>query len=163
MFRRFANWIKWEKEDLIEVALLIPTFSLCSMINQHLVSLVETEGPSMKPTLNDSNLVLIDKFFYKHFREIKKGDIIVSTSPIDPEMQICKRVLYTPGETKEIKNDFWTEHLKIPQNHVWIEGDNKNNSFDSRNHGPLPIELIQGRVLLSLYPFKFLHNGNADE
>jgi len=111
----------------------------------------------MQPTFNDSSVALIDRFLYKNFGEIKRGDIIVATYPIDPKTQICKRVLHLPGDVKEVDNGFFTEHFKIPPNHVWIEGDNKKNSFDSRNHGPLPIELIQGKVVYSLYPFKNLY------
>ncbi len=154
MFGKLFGSLRANKGEIYESLLLIPVFSLYATINKHLVSFVETEGPSMQPTFNDSSVTVIDKFFYKYFREVKKGDIIVATSPIDPNTQICKRVIHLPGEVKEIDNGFYTEHFKIPENHVWIEGDNKSNSFDSRNHGPLPIELIQGRVVYCLHPFK---------
>ena len=36
--------------------------------------------------------------------------------------------------------------FKVPLNHVWLEGDNKNHSYDSRNHGPVPINLIKGKI-----------------
>jgi len=110
----------------------------------------------MKPTFNDSSIALVDRFYYK-IVGLKKGDIIVATSPIDPKTQICKRILYLPGEVKQIENEFFTEHMRIPENHVWIEGDNKSNSFDSRNHGPLPMELIQGKIVYSLFPWKSLY------
>ena len=110
----------------------------------------------MRPTFNDSNIALVDRFYYKMVG-LKKGDIIVATSPIDPKTQICKRILHLPGETKVIETDVYTEHMKIPENHVWIEGDNKSISFDSRNHGPLPIELIQGKIVYSLFPLKSLY------
>lgn len=55
-------------------------------------------------------------------------------------MDICKRVIYLPGDYVEGFN------IKIPNNHVWVEGDNKNESFDSRHYGPIPIQLLSGRV-----------------
>ena len=62
-------------------------------------------------------------------------------------MDICKRILYLPGE-------FVPEYqMKVPLNHVWIEGDNKKDSFDSRKHGPIPISLVKGRVLFNLLKF----------
>ena len=157
MFRKILDSLKTRKEDIHECLLLVSTFSLYATLNKYVISFVETEGPSMQPTFNDSSVALIDRFFFKHFSELKRGDIIVATSPIDSKTQICKRVLHLPGDVKEIDNGFFTEHFKIPANHVWIEGDNKKNSFDSRNHGPLPIELIQGKVVYSLYPFKNLY------
>ena len=48
--------------------------------------------------------------------------------------------------------------FKVPLNHVWIEGDNKEISYDSRKHGPIPISLIKGKVILGLYPFCSIQN-----
>ena len=156
MFQRVFAYFQKNRNDIYESLLLVPTFSLYAILNQYVVSCVETEGPSMKPTFNDSNIALVDRFYYKMVG-LKKGDIIVATSPIDPKTQICKRILHLPGETKVIETEVYSEHMKIPENHVWIEGDNKSNSFDSRNHGPLPIELIQGKIVYSLFPWKSLY------
>lgn len=48
--------------------------------------------------------------------------------------------------------------VRIPLGHVWLAGDNPSNSTDSRSYGPVPIGLIQGRVILkfdSQFPFIF--------
>lgn len=42
--------------------------------------------------------------------------------------------------------------MQIPPGHVWIEGDNPKNSRDSRYYGPVPIALVQGRVLAKIWP-----------
>jgi signal peptidase I, bacterial type len=156
MFSRFLKYFKTSKEDIYEMLLLIPIFSLYATINKYVISCVETEGPSMQPTLTESNIAIVDRFIYK-IKGIQRGDIVVATSPIDPNTQICKRVLHLPGDVKETNNGFMTEYFTIPPNHVWIEGDNKMNSFDSRNHGPIPIDLIQGKVIGCLYPLKLVH------
>ena len=80
--------------------------------------------------INRNNLLIvfiIQSFFYKKKSGIKKGDIIISKSPVKPEIDICKRVQHIEGEI--------VYGIKIPRNHIWIEGDNKDNSFDSRHHG----------------------------
>ena len=48
------------------------------------------------------------------------------------------------------------DYMKVPEGHIWLEGDNKEGSFDSRHHGPVSTQLIKGRVIYVLYPFKFI-------
>ena len=40
----------------------------------------------------------------------------------------------------------------VPNGYVWIEGDNKSSSVDSRDYGPIPMGLLQGKVVLCVYP-----------
>ena len=118
-----------------------------------------TDGPSMLPNIPQKSVILVDRYFYK-FYGLKEGDIIVATSPVKKDLEICKRVVQL--ENREfnaelpigIANFKHKEKIKIPNNHIWVEGDNKNESFDCRHHGPLPSSLIRGKVLLSVYPFK---------
>ena len=126
--------------------MIFPGFALQYLITNKVISCNISEGSSMEPTLFTSNAILVEKFFYKRIRKIKRGDIIIAKSPIDSSIDICKRIIH-------LENDY-VDNIKIPKNHVWIEGDNKNNSLDSRIHGPIPVSLIYGRVLFSLYPFK---------
>ncbi len=75
---------------------------------------------------------------------LKRNQIIIAKSPVKPELDICKRIIHLQGEQ--------VHGIKIPPNHVWIEGDNKDNSFDSRDHGKInlyqKIEIIQTQRLL---------------
>jgi len=112
----------------------------------------------MEPTIYETNLLLVDRFFYKYFRGIKKGDVILAQSPVEKNVSICKRVISLENENVEVKtrSNVLSQEFRIPQNHVWVEGDNKDKSFDSRHHGPIPKDLITGRSLLLLHPFKFI-------
>ena len=154
LFQRVKYHLNSKKNDIIEVILLIPTFTLFNLITQNIISCVNTEGPSMFPTIQDGNILLVDHLFFKYFG-VKQGDIIVAQSPLQKNIQICKRLIHLPGEKYSwTDNDQYKQNITIPKNHYWIEGDNKEQSFDSRQHGPIPKQLIKGKVLLSLYPLK---------
>ena len=73
------------------------------------------------------------------------GDVIVLNHPQRPGT-VCKRVLGLPGDYNV--DERWT----IPDGHVWVEGDNPANSADSRSYGPVPMNLILGRVLCRVWP-----------
>lgn len=53
-----------------------------------------------------------------------------------------------PGEINPVEKE-----KRIPQGHVWLEGDNKARSLDSKTYGPVPIGLTEGRVVVRLHPF----------
>lgn len=44
------------------------------------------------------------------------------------------------------------EYIKVPQGHLWIVGDNLAHSTDSRHYGPVPMGLVKGKVLATVYP-----------
>lgn len=68
-------------------------FSAVFLLRKELADLTRIEGPSMKPTINntvDASVVLINKLLVQHF--LKVGDVVVLSSPTDPNKLICKRV-----------------------------------------------------------------------
>jgi signal peptidase I len=69
-------------------------------------------------------------------------------SPVNPKVELCKRIIALPGEITEVDG----EQFYVPEGHVWVEGDNKRQSMDSRNFGPVPVSLLQGRVAARLWP-----------
>lgn len=128
-------------------------------INEFIFDFYILEGESMLPTFEPfGNIVLLNKlttnkYYMKLFglkkKEYRKGEIVCVVNPTNHEMKICKRVIHLEGEEVELKNG---NTITIPKNHVWVEGDNKANSMDSRKLGPIPKQMIIGRVPLQIWP-----------
>ena len=135
-------------------------------------------GTSMADNLHDGQYLIIDKISYSTlFRETlgwtgpRHGDVIVFVPPNRPSEDYVKRIVGLPGETIEIRNgqvlingqpldesfqprpgSYSMPPRVVPEGHVFVLGDNRNNSNDSHNWGPLPIENIVGRAWLSYWP-----------
>lgn len=126
----------------------------------------------MEPTLHDRQRLLVDKVTYR-FREPKRGEIVVFAYPKDPRRKFIKRVVGLPGDVVEIRNRqlyvngqaVVEEYIRgpmyqpfgpytVPEGTVWVLGDNRNNSEDSRfaDVGAVPFERIVGRALFSYWP-----------
>ncbi|XP_076879275.1 mitochondrial inner membrane protease subunit 1 isoform X1 [Brachyhypopomus gauderio] len=114
---------------------------------------VTCSGPSMEPTITNRDVVFSERIS-QHLYRIEKGDIVIAKSPFDPKMNICKRVIGLEGDKVCISgpSDSFRTHTYVPRGHVWLEGDNLQNSTDSRSYGPIPYALIRGRVCLKLWP-----------
>lgn len=126
----------------------------------------------MEPTLHSKNILLTERISTR-FHNPRRGDIIIAVSPTDPKQFICKRIVGIPGDrivlknnTKPIEtdidalvtsktqkiNNFQDEY--VPRGYIWIEGDNSENSSDSRYYGPVPLGLVKSRVVCRLWPIK---------
>ena len=147
----------------VVMALLIRTF---------IVELYIVDGPSMRPTLQHEERLVVSKFIYK-IRNPEKGEILIFRYPRDPSRDFIKRVIAVGGDTIEIKeghvyvNDQMlkedyilektrTEYPKVtvPEGTVFVMGDNRNNSDDSRfaDVGFVPLDLIKGKAMLVFWP-----------
>jgi signal peptidase I len=95
---------------------------------------IVVRGRSMFPTLHDGDLVLIDK----KPKAYNIGDICVLVPPDDNDKIVIKRITKVMGV--DIYNGKSTTNF-------WFLGDNRNNSYDSRDYGWVNIENIEGRVI----------------
>lgn len=150
---------------------VIPAVIIALFINLFLAQATQVLGQSMEPTLHSSQRVVIEKITYR-FHGPRRGDVVVIDSSNQSEMLI-KRVVGLPGETVEVRGgrvyihgepleEEWTVRQgggnygpkTIPPLHVFVLGDNRGASNDSRNFGPVPIEDIVGHAWVSYWPLE---------
>lgn len=132
-------------------------------------------GSCMEPNLYTGERLLGNKFIYR-FEKPVRGDVVVFKYPPNPRKIFIKRVIGLPGETVEIRNgevlingrvldeaDYLRNiphgnfpPQKIPPGHVFVLGDNRDQSNDSRYWGELPVENIQAKAWLRYWPFSRL-------
>jgi len=127
---------------------------------------------SMIPTLEIGDRVLVNKFIYR-FTEPDRGDIIVFRSVDNPNEDLIKRVVALPGDeiavrrgrlllngepqkepftNKKFPDRSFYARTTVPEGHVFVMGDNRGNSADSRVFGPLPKKNIEGEAFLRFWP-----------
>ena len=146
---------------------------LAFVIRYFIVELYMVDGPSMRPTLQSAERLVVNKFIYR-FRAPERGEILVFRYPKDPSRDFIKRVIAVPGDTIEIKDGrvFVNQQLMnepyilsktrgdyplttIPEGHIFVMGDNRNNSEDSRfaDVGFVPYELVKGKAMMVFWPW----------
>lgn len=145
------------------------------LIKQYLIQAFYIPSESMEHTLEVSDRVLVNKLSYR-LHDVHRGDVVVFERP--PEegegsaKDLIKRVVAVEGETVEghdggvyvngkrlqepylangtTSSDFNPQ--RIPPGHVWVMGDNRPQSRDSRFFGSVPESLIVGRAFVRVWP-----------
>ena len=150
---------------------IIPALLIALLINVFVGQATRVDGQSIEPNLHTDQRLVVEKVSYR-FHGPQRFDIVVLKLPDQGEELLIKRVVGLPGETVEIKdgrvyiNDevldepFTAaetrsrryERITVPPLHVFVLGDNRNRSNDSRSFGPVPINNIVGRAWLSYWP-----------
>lgn len=155
--------------------ILIFAFVLSWGLRSSVVEAATIPTPSMLPTIQLQDRVIIDKLFYK-FSGIQRDDIIVFNPPknLDPTGDYwIKRVIGLPGDKVQIKggkvyiNDqeltepyemeapnYTYGPVIIPKDSYFLLGDNRNNSLDSHYWGALPAKDIEGKAILRYWPLQ---------
>jgi signal peptidase I len=150
---------------------VIPALLIALLINVFVGQATRVDGQSMEPNLHTDQRLVVEKISYR-FHGPRRFDIIVLKLPDQGEELLIKRVVGLPGETVEIKDGrvyingealdepFTAEETRsrryekvtVPPLHVFVLGDNRNRSNDSRSFGPVHINDIVGRAWLSYWP-----------
>jgi signal peptidase I len=130
---------------------------------------IRVDGASMEPTLHNGELILINKLAYR-LGEPQRGDIIVFHYPRDPSQEFIKRVVGLPGDQVNITDGNiyvngqrleepyisispnYLGNWVVPQDHLFVLGDNRNNSRDSHEWGTLPMNYVIGKAFFIYWP-----------
>jgi signal peptidase I len=117
-----------------------------------LTARIRVEGISMEPSLHEGQFVVVNRIAYR-WNEADRGDIIVFRFPLNPSRRFIKRVIGLPGNTVTIAaTPRYDGEWVIGPDELFVLGDNRNNSSDSQNWGPLPIEEVIGKAVLVYWP-----------
>lgn len=131
----------------------VVAFSAGNLIIDYWGSVARVDGKSMQPTFNPNpdvaDFILLSK---RKKYEISRGQIIILTSPKNPEMRLVKRVVAVEDDIVN-KMGISGETVKIPTGHIWVEGDHIDKSVDSNNFGPVPLGLVVAKVTWIIWPF----------
>ena len=132
---------------------------------------VKIEGYSMLPSLEESDRLIVSQMAYRS-EDPARGDIVVFDYPNNPDDEYIKRVIGIPGDIliiedgavyvngEELEEDYTNgpinggmREVVVPEESVFVMGDNRNHSSDSRYWGPLPNEYIVGKAVFIYWPF----------
>jgi signal peptidase I len=159
----------WETVQTVVVALL-----LALLIRQFVVESFVVQGSSMRPTLTSGERLLVNKFIYR-LHPPRIGDIIVFLPPpaAHTTKDYIKRVVAVAGERVSMVHGqvYVDGRLQpepylpasyrgaanfpaevVPAGDVFVLGDNRNNSEDSRYFGFVPVRNIRGQAMLAWWP-----------
>jgi len=132
------------------------------------VSLYRVNGPSMEPTLHcatpvygcrgkSADRVFASRFAFR-FREPERGEIVAFEAPPEALARcgaqgiFIKRIVGVPGDRVSLRDgDLWT---RVPPGHYFLMGDNRLQSCDSRDWGPVAREKLAGPVFAVFPPSK---------
>ena len=171
MKKKVLNWLKETLETLVIA------FVLAFLVRTFVVQGFWIPSGSMEPNLHVGDRLLAYKLFYG-LDKVDRGDVIVFRYPLDPKKDYIKRVIGLPGDTvrKENKRIYVNEKLldesyiihgdswmrgyprddygpvKVPADSLFVMGDNRDFSADSRYWGFVPEENLVGEAFVIYWP-----------
>lgn len=170
---KFREWIETIVYSLI-IALILRTF---------LVQAFKIPSGSMEKTLLIGDFLLAEKITYR-LRDPRPGDIVIFKFPINPKKDYIKRCVATEGQTVTIRDKvlyvdgmpfmdtpgvqyidpsvaptYYSNRdnfgpFKVPEDHFFMMGDNRDNSQDSRVWGSLHKKFIKARPLFLYFSWQ---------
>lgn len=169
MERREQRIRRFRKEMLRCAAALAVVAILAILVRSYVFSFAAVQGPSMMDTLVSGQMMAVDKTYYA-LHEPKYGQVIICRYPNSREYYV-KRIIGLAGDEIEIRQgvtyvngieqqeDYVTYRdyedfgpYRVPEDSVFVLGDNRANSHDSRTEGALSSSAIVGRAIAVVFP-----------
>jgi signal peptidase I len=160
-------WREW-------VETLLATLLIFLFVESFVVQGFKVYGSCMEPNLYTGERLLGNKLIYR-VDGIHRGDIVVFRPPHRPDTPFIKRVIGLPGEILEIHHNqvyinshrldepylrlAWHDDRpaeRIAPGMLFVMGDNRDDSSDSRSWGELPLQNIQAKAWLRYWPLSRL-------
>lgn len=161
--------------DILETVAFIG--SIFIVVYLFIITPNQVKGASMEPTFKSGDYILTSRVTYR-LRRLDRGDVVVFKAPKNPDIEYIKRVIGLPGDKIIIENgnvfvngqelpehytsaptNLWEGGfikegvmINVPENYVFVMGDNRPRSSDSREFGPVPQDSIIGQVFYRYYP-----------
>jgi signal peptidase I len=177
LLQRVLHLVKEVLETVISAVLI------ALLINLFLVRATQVSGQSMEPNLHTDQRLIIEKLSYNaYLRQYlglsspQRGDVVVLRLPDQGDELLIKRVIGLPGDVIVIRDGqvFVNEQpldepyladkmigsfgpLTVPPLQLFVLGDNRNFSNDSRSFGPVPLRNVVGRAWFSYWPVDEIH------
>ncbi|KAK0111396.1 hypothetical protein ONS95_001757 [Cadophora gregata] len=166
VFSQLNRRLRWRptwREVRYRPLTILPWIPAVIFFNDHVGEHVWINGQSMYPFLNPSFNEDLSKDLCWNSRwnptaNLKRGMIVSYQSPAHPEVLVVKRIIALEGDIVYTRAHCAVPTIQIPANHVWVEGDNKDStkSLDSNTYGPIPLNLITGRLTHVIWPWRSL-------
>ena len=161
--------------DILETIVFIGSLFIITYL--FIVQPNQVKGASMEPTFDSGDYIFTSKVTYR-LRPLYRGDIVVFHAPRNPDIEYIKRIIAVPGDTIMVSDGqvylnnqklnetysnsstgLWQggymidgQPIRIPSGQVFVMGDNRNRSSDSREFGPVPTASIVGHVFYRYFP-----------
>jgi len=171
-FKEIYDWTESAVMAVIVVVLLFTFVGRTSVVS----------GKSMVPTFASGDMLLVSRLGF----DSEPGDIVVATKPYSHNEPIIKRIIATGGQTVDINFEEGTVYvngealdedytntptnryydmkfpLTVPEGYVFLLGDNRNGSYDSRAEeiGLVDERYIMGKVYFRIMPFSQFKSFN---
>jgi len=151
---------------------------LAATVRYFLIEPYRIPTGSMLPTIQLDDMVLANKLVYKVGGKPKYKDVVVFKDPTGQYSQLIKRVIAVGGDTVDLRDGYvyvndqkldepYTHGklseplsssiqfpLRVPDGDIWVMGDNRTNSADSRLFGPISVSTVYGRAWWTYWPLK---------
>jgi signal peptidase I len=165
-----GSFFKWLVELLLTVGAAV---ALAVLLQAYVVKTYVVPTGSMVPTIHLEDRIISNRLAYR-IGEIEVGDVVVLENPLSDGPPLVKRVIALGGQVIDIQDgvvsidgemldepwvpearrgkDSLVAPVTIPDGHVWVMGDNRVGSSDSRVFGSVPAETVHGQAFFTYWP-----------